>query len=77
MNEKELITRLKRNEEAAFRELVEVFQDKVFNTAIGMLQKSTDAEDIAQEVFIQVYKSIADFKENAALSTWIYRITVT
>lgn len=77
MSEQELITQLRMGEESAFRELVSLFQDKVFNTAIGFLQSRQDAEDIAQEVFIQVYHSIAGFRENASLSTWIYRITVT
>ena len=77
MTEQELIQALCKREEPAFRELVNIFQDKVFNTALGFLQNETDAEDIAQEVFIQVYRSIQTFKGNSLLSTWIYRITVT
>ena len=77
MTEKELIIALCNREESAFKELVSLFQDKVFNTALGFLQNETDAEDIAQEVFIQVYRSIQSFKGNSLLSTWIYRITVT
>ena len=76
MIEQELISLLKRGDELAFKELVNNYQNNVFNTAIGMVQSAEDAEDIAQEVFIQVYKSIQNFKENALLSTWIYRITV-
>jgi RNA polymerase sigma factor (sigma-70 family) len=48
----------------------------VFNTAVSMLQDSATAEDIAQEVFITVYRSILSFNEKSLLSTWIYRITV-
>ncbi len=77
MTEQELIAALCNGEEPAFRELVTRLQDKVFNTALGLLQNSTDAEDIAQEVFIQVYRSIKQFKGDSLLSTWIYRITVT
>ena len=77
LTEKELIHALCQREEAAFRQLVGQFQDKVFNTALGFLQNQADAEDLAQEVFIQVYRSITTFKGNASLSTWIYRITVT
>ena len=77
MTEKELIDALCNREEPAFRELVSQFQDKVYNTALGFLHNETDAEDIAQEVFIQVYRSIQTFKGQAKLSTWIYRITVT
>ena len=77
MTEKELIIGLCNKDETAFRELVRLFQDKVYNTALGLLQQDNDAEDIAQEVFIQVYRSIQSFKENSSLSTWIYRITIT
>lgn len=77
MTEKELITALCNREEPAFRELVIQYQDKVFNTAMGLLQNEADAEDIAQEVFIQVYRSIHDFKGDSHISTWIYRITTT
>jgi RNA polymerase sigma-70 factor (ECF subfamily) len=77
LTEEELIDGLRNKEEPAFRELVSRFQDKVFNTALGLLQHATDAEDIAQEVFIQVYRSVHQFKGESLLSTWIYRITVT
>lgn len=77
MTEQELIFGLRNGEESAFKELVALFQDKVFNTALGFIQHHTEAEDIAQEVFIQVFRSISQFKEQSLLSTWIYRITVT
>ena len=77
MTEKELIIALCNKEESAFKELVDQFQHKVFNTALGLLQDHTDAEDISQEVFIQVYRSIHQFKGDSLLSTWIYRITTT
>jgi len=77
LTEQELISQLQKGEEQAFKLLVSRFQDKVFNTAFGLLQQHGDAEDIAQEVFIQVYRSVSQFKSNAALSTWLYRITVS
>ena len=49
----------------------------VFRTAFRVLGNAADAEDVAQEVFIQVYRSIDQFKGDARLSTWIYRITTT
>jgi RNA polymerase sigma-70 factor (ECF subfamily) len=76
-DELELIERLKQGDEAAFRTLVERYQDLVYNTALGVVQNDSDAEDVAQEVFIQVYRSIGSFKSEAKLSTWIYRITTT
>ena len=77
MTEKELIDLLKQKDREAFKSIVDQYKDMVFNTAIGILQNEEDAEDIAQEVFIQVYESINDFKEESKFSTWIYRITYT
>lgn len=77
MNELELIQQLRAGDELAFKKLVETYQDMVFNTALGIVQNSEDAEDVAQEVFVQVYRSIDQFKGDARLSTWIYRITTT
>lgn len=77
MNELELIQQLRAGDELAFKSLVTNYQDMVYNTALGIVQNSEDAEDVAQEVFIQVYRSIDQFKGDARLSTWIYRITTT
>ena len=77
MTEIELIQGLRNGDEAAFKFLVDNYQDRVFNTAIGIVQNAEDAEDVAQEVFIQVFRSIHAFKAESKLSTWIYRITTT
>ena len=77
MEERDLINLLKQRDRDAFKKVVEAWQDMVFNTALGILQNEEDAEDTAQEVFIQVFESIDTFKEEAKLSTWIYRITVS
>ena len=77
MTERELIVLLKQKDREAFKDIVEQWKDMVYNTALGILQNEEDAEDITQEVFIQVFESINDFKEESKFSTWIYRITVT
>ncbi|OSZ81007.1 RNA polymerase subunit sigma-70 [Chitinophagaceae bacterium IBVUCB2] len=77
MTEIELIQGLRNGDEAAFKFLVDNYQDRVFNTAIGIVQNAEDAEDVAQEVFIQVFRSIHSFKAESKLSTWMYRITTT
>jgi len=77
LNERELIALLKKKDRAAFKIIVETWQDMVYNTALGFLQNAQDAEDTAQEVFIQVFESIGSFKEESKFSTWIYRITVS
>lgn len=77
MNELELIQGLRNGEEAAFRYLVDTYKDRVYNTIIGIVQNAEDAEDVTQEVFIQVYRSIHSFKGESKLSTWLYRIATT
>lgn len=76
-DETDLIERLSAGDERAFKSLFNLYKSKVYNTAAGFLTNENDAEDITQEVFIQVFKSIKHFKEKSQLSTWIYRITVT
>ncbi len=70
------ITALRSGDNDAFRRLVETYRQKVFNTAISLMQDQGMAEDISQEVFVTVFRSIASFDERSSLSTWIYRITV-
>ena len=77
MEEKNLIKNLKLKDEVAFKYLVENYKNFVFNTCISIIQNIDDSDDISQEVFIQVYKSIKNFKEKSSLSTWIYKITVS
>lgn len=77
MNEWILIEQLKKREEGAFKTIVETFQNLVYNTALGIVQNAEDAEDIAQEVFVQVYQSIQSFKGESRFSTWLYRITIS
>src|SRR4029078_8170242 len=77
LNEHELILGLRNGDETAFRLLVENYQDRIYNTALGIVNNAEDAEDDAQEVFIQVHRSIHTFKGEAKLSTWLYRIATT
>ena len=72
-----MVDRLKQGDEAAFKTIVETWQDMVFNTALGIVQNTEDAEDILQEVFVQVFNSVSSFKGDSKFSTWLYRITVT
>jgi RNA polymerase sigma factor (sigma-70 family) len=60
----------------SFKELVDSHKTRVFNTAISFVQNKEDAEDLTQEVFIEVYHSLEKFKGQSSVSTWIYRITV-
>jgi RNA polymerase sigma factor (sigma-70 family) len=75
--ETELISLLKQKDSAAFKNIVDTWQDMVYNTALGILQSQEDAEDVTQEVFMQVFESVASFKGESKFSTWVYRITVS
>ncbi len=76
MEDKQFIEDLKNQRQSAYGRLLDEYQTKVFNTCISFVPNKEDAEDIAQEVFVEVYNSIGKFKGNSKLSTWIYRISV-
>ena len=76
MDERTLVEQLKQGNETAFKNIVETWQNMVYNTAMGIVQNAEDAEDIAQETFVQVYQSIGSFKGESKFSTWLYRITI-
>lgn len=59
-----------------FQNIVENLQEKVRNTCFRYVNNVEDADDIAQEVFIQVYESMSHFREESQISTWVYRIAV-
>lgn len=73
----EQIERLKAGDLDAFEQLVEEHQDKLINTCYRFVHSKQDAEDVAQEVFLEVYQSIRGFRGQNKLSSWIYRIAVT
>lgn len=59
-----------------FQEIYETYKNKVFNTCIGYLQNHEDAEEVTQDVFIEIHRSSGSFEGKSTLSTWIYRIAV-
>ena len=73
-SERRFIERLKARDERAFNELVEAYQYRIFHLIFRMLGRRDEAEDMAQEVFVQVFKAIGQFRGDAKLATWIYRI---
>ena len=75
LNEKDLIRKAKQGDMLAFEELILKHEKIVYNLALRMMNHSEDAQDIAQEVFLKAYRSLANFDERAAFSTWLYRIT--
>lgn len=76
LEEQDLILQLKQKSETAYQHLVNAYRSRVFNTVLNILQDTEEADDTAQEVFIQVYHSIGSFKADSSLTTWLYRIAV-
>jgi len=74
LRERLLLRRLRERDERAFREMVEAYQDRVFNLLFRMIGGREEAEDLAQEVFVTVFKSIDQFRGDSKLSTWLYRV---
>ena len=75
-DEAALIRRVQAGDEAAFKDVVDRFQSKVFSIIYGILRNRNDAEDISQQVFAKIYFSINSFDFRSSLLTWIYKITV-
>ncbi|OUS01948.1 RNA polymerase subunit sigma-70 [Flavobacteriales bacterium 33_180_T64] len=75
MTETEFIEQLKSQSRASYSKLLDDFQHKVYATCLSFVPNKEDAEDLAQDVFVEVFKSITKFKGESKLSTWIYRIT--
>ena len=73
-----LVARLRQGgDEEAFAELVRRYRDPVFRLAVSILGQgfAGDAEEVAQEVFLRVHRSLASFRGDSQLGSWIYRIT--
>jgi RNA polymerase sigma-70 factor (ECF subfamily) len=77
MQDLELINQLKSGDEESFRIVVETYQKQVLNSCYRFVLNRETAEDLTQDVFIEVYRSIKMFKGDSKLSTWIYRIAIS
>lgn len=71
------LQRLKSGDKLAFNELIVLYKHGVINTCYRFLLDKEDAEDVSQDVFIEVFQSIHSFRGESKISTWIYRIAVT
>lgn len=76
LDEHDIIDGIINSNRDSFKTLVDTYQSIVLNTCNSFLHDPHLAEDLTQEVFIEVYLSIQKFKKDARLSTWIYRIAV-
>ncbi|MFH1010578.1 MAG: sigma-70 family RNA polymerase sigma factor [bacterium] len=76
LDEGELLRRLRRGDSQAFAQLVGYYKDMVTTMIARMRGSQADVEDLAQEVFLRVWKGLPGFRGEAKLSTWIYRIAI-
>jgi RNA polymerase sigma-70 factor, ECF subfamily len=71
-----LIARFLAGDRAAFDSLFEKYQDYVYNIVYGIVGRADEAQDVVQEVFVQVYRSLPSFRRGSRFATWLYRIAV-
>jgi RNA polymerase sigma-70 factor (ECF subfamily) len=74
MSDGEIIDRVRAGQTGAFADLVRRHQDRVYGMALRATGKPEDAEDLAQEVFLSVFRGLESFKGDAKFTTWLYRI---
>ena len=75
-SDEEVIKQILHGDRAAFQDLVEKYQQRMYAVAYGLLGNREDALDAVQEAFVKAYGSLGRFKGESSLYTWLYRITV-
>ncbi len=76
MNEEKIIKQLKSGDYSNYDKIVDSYKNRVFGMAYKFTNDYDEAQDLAQEVFLKIYRQIKNFREESKLSTWIYRISV-
>jgi RNA polymerase sigma-70 factor (ECF subfamily) len=71
----ELLSRLQSGDERALSDLADTYGTKIYQLAFRYLRNKEDAEEVTQDVLFKVYRKVGSFRGDAALSSWIYRIT--
>jgi RNA polymerase sigma-70 factor (ECF subfamily) len=71
-----LVDRFKAGDESAFEEIAARYRHKIVMIALGLLKNHSDAEEIAQDTLVRVYRKLKDFRGDSSLATWIYRIAL-
>jgi len=75
-SERELVESCRRGERDGFRELFELYKDKVYSVALRFAGEPAEAMDIAQDTFLKLFSSLGDFRGDSRLETWIFRLVV-
>jgi RNA polymerase sigma-70 factor (ECF subfamily) len=74
IDDRALLNSIAQREEWAFKELFERYKDRVYNAVLHIVQQVEDAEEITQDVFVEIHRGASSFKGDAAVGTWVYRI---
>ena len=74
MNESELIRAAQQGDETAFEQLVRLYEKKVYNLCLRMCPSAEDAAEAAQDTFLALWRGLEGFRQDAAFSTWLYRL---
>jgi RNA polymerase sigma-70 factor (ECF subfamily) len=77
LSDTEIISRVLQREQTAFSQIVERYQNYVFSLVLRFVENREDAEEIAQDVFVKAYRSLADFRGESKFSTWLFTIART
>ena len=77
LGDNEVISRVLQGEQNAYAELVNRYQGYVFTLVMRMIKSREDAEEVAQDIFVKAYRSLADFRGESKFSTWLYTIVNT
>jgi len=75
-SETEAIDRAQRGDAKSFEDLYHLHKRRVYSLCLRMTSNAAEAEDLAQEAFLQLYRKIATFRGESAFSTWLHRLTV-
>ena len=73
----EIISRVLKGEQQVYAQIVERYQSYVFTLVLRMVESREDAEEVAQDIFVKAYRSLADFRGESKFSTWLYTIVRT
>src|SRR6202158_403245 len=76
VDDRRLVRAAQRGDQSAFRQLVERYQRRVYQLALGMMKDSDEAMDISQETFVRVHRYLPSFKGDSSFFTWTYRIAM-
>ena len=74
--DEELVRRVQQGDASAFGDLVERYQDRIYTVCLRQLGERPLAEEVAQDVFLSAYRAMGNFRGDAKLSTWLFRIAI-